>query len=95
MSNLSAALGCAQLDQLSAFVEVKRRHTERYLEIFREFEDLTMLEESKKSKSNYWLQTLVLGDDLDSCRDEVLGLTNANGIMTRPELGTFAPIANV
>ena len=84
MSNLSAALGCAQLDQLSVFVEVKRRHTERYLEIFKEFEDLTMLEESKKSKSNYWLQTLVLGDDLDSYRDEVLGLTNANGIMTRP-----------
>ena len=84
MSNLSAALGCAQLDQLSVFVEIKRRHTERYLEIFKEFGELTMLEESKKSKSNYWLQTLVLGDNLDSYRDEVLGLTNANGIMTRP-----------
>lgn len=84
MSNLSAALGCAQLDQLSTFIEIKRRHAEKYLEIFSEFEDLTVLEESKKSRSNYWLQTLVLGVDQDSCRDEVLGLTNANGIMTRP-----------
>jgi perosamine synthetase len=34
--------------------------------------------------SNYWLQTLILDDDLKSERDNLLKITNDSGFMTRP-----------
>jgi dTDP-4-amino-4,6-dideoxygalactose transaminase len=45
-------------------------------------QNIQFVQEPKESKSNYWLQAILL-DDLKQ-RDEFLDYTNSKGVMTRP-----------
>jgi len=84
MPNLNAALGCAQLEQLPAFLASKRDLYERYREAFAEIEGMEVFAEPAGSKSNYWLQTLVLNENNSPLKDNILKATNDAGFMTRP-----------
>ena len=81
MPNLNAALICAQLEQLSSFVENKRKLAERYESFFEE-KGIKFRTETHNTKSNYWLMCVELSDRKE--RDEFLSETNEQGIMTRP-----------
>jgi len=82
MPNLNAALLVAQLEQLDLFVSNKRELALKYEEFFKSLQDINFIKEPKNSKSNYWLQAVIV-KDLEN-RDEFLKYTNSNGIMTRP-----------
>lgn len=82
MPNLNAALGCAQLEQLEAFLAQKRLLAERYVEAFASVDGVRFFQEPDFARSNYWLNVLLLNDPAD--RDAVLEATNRNGLMTRP-----------
>ncbi|MFD3000874.1 LegC family aminotransferase [Pontibacter toksunensis] len=82
MPNLNAALACAQLEQLHAFVENKRGLAETYKRFFSEVENLTYCEEGPDAKANYWLNALLL--DSKEERDTFLTEANSNGVMSRP-----------
>jgi len=84
LPNLNAALGCAQMEQLDTFLLNKRRLFARYQSAFREIPGIKMIEEPPTSKSNYWLQTLVLDGQYASERDDVLAVANEQGYQTRP-----------
>jgi len=84
MPNLNAALGCAQLEQLPAFLAAKRNLYERYKDVFAEIEGIEVFAEPAKSQSNYWLQTLVLDEKTSNLKDKILEATNNAGFMTRP-----------
>lgn len=84
LPNLNAALGCAQLEQLPTLLAAKRRLNERYASAFAAVRGVRLLREPEGSRSNYWLQTLLLDREHESERDEVLGATNDAGFMTRP-----------
>lgn len=84
LPNLNAALGCAQLEQLPAKLDAKRRLFVRYREAFAGFDELQLLCEPDGTHSNYWLQTLLLDADHAQARDAILEATNAAGLMTRP-----------
>ena len=84
MPNLNAALGCAQLEQLPAKLNFKRELFYKYQRAFEEVEEINLFAEPVKSKSNYWLQTLLLKKGDFSKRDSILASTNAAGLMTRP-----------
>ena len=60
MSNLSAALGLAQLENLKEFLKFKRKLYNKYRQAFKSFKKGRIFKEPKNSKSNYWLQTLIL-----------------------------------
>ena len=81
MPNLNAALGVAQLEQLPDFVEKKRQLADIYLQWCKEH-GLTFVVETPDSRSNYWLNALLLSGRDE--RDNFLEYTNKNGIMTRP-----------
>lgn len=81
MPNLNAALLVAQLEQLDIFIKAKRELSLIYQNFFIN-SDINLVEESKNSKSNYWLQAVLLKDKEQ--RDEFLEFTNKNGVMTRP-----------
>ena len=81
MPNINAALLVAQLEQLNDFLEAKRKLALKYKEFFSK-NDMTFIEEPKNSKSNYWLQAVLLKDKKQ--RDEFLEFTNKNAVMTRP-----------
>ncbi len=84
MPNLNAALGCAQLEQLPAKLNFKRELFNNYQRAFEEVEEINLFAEPVKSKSNYWLQTLLLKEGDFSKRDSILESTNALGLITRP-----------
>lgn len=81
MTNIQAALGCAQMEQLEHLLELKRELAMQYKEFFAntEFEFVT---EPEHCKSNYWLNAIITKDRQK--RDELLEYTNNNGVMTRP-----------
>jgi aminotransferase in exopolysaccharide biosynthesis len=81
LPNLNAALGCAQLEQLPAFLESKRTLATRYIEFFRG-SDLRPIVEPKDCRSNYWLNGVICQDGVQ--RDALLKATNNAGVMTRP-----------
>jgi len=84
LPNLNAALGCAQLEQLPGFIESKRRLYQCYAGAFATVPEVTVFAEPEGSRSNYWLQTLLLGEESAAERDSVLARTNDVGYMTRP-----------
>jgi perosamine synthetase len=104
MPNLNAALGCAQLEQLSKFVESKNKLTHAYASaIERQFgflrndsvaQPVQLLQAPNDNHCNYWLQTILLHPSVENQRDEILAATNAAGFSTRPAwnpLHTLAP----
>jgi len=81
MPNLNAALACAQLEQLGAFVENKRELAVAYADFFRG-KGISFVKEIEGARSNYWLMTILLQDRTQ--RDDFLAYSNENKVMTRP-----------
>ncbi|MFC1671531.1 LegC family aminotransferase [Planctomycetota bacterium] len=84
LPNINAALGCAQLEQMPAFLRKKRALAEEYRKVFEQVEGVRFFSETDFAQSNYWLNVLLLDEENAALRDELLDLTNSNGIMTRP-----------
>lgn len=81
MPNLNAALGCAQLEQLPAFLASKRALAERYIAFF-QGSNLQFIVEPAHCRSNYWLNGVIC--ETPEQRDALLKATNDAGVMTRP-----------
>lgn len=81
LPNLNAALGCAQLEQLNQFVNEKRDLADHYAALFKGSEYRFVIE-PEECFSNYWLNAVICEDK--QRRDELLEVTNAAGVMTRP-----------
>lgn len=82
MPNINAALGCAQLEQLPEFIKRKRNLFHKYYNALSKIKGITLFQEPEFAKSNYWLQALIVSSKAQ--RDELLELTNAEQIFTRP-----------
>lgn len=85
LTNVQAAIGCAQLEQLDQFVHIKRDNFTLYDKAIREIDGLRVIPEPEYSFSNYWAYTL----NLDSKKyplkkDQLLSLLRANNIEARP-----------
>jgi aminotransferase in exopolysaccharide biosynthesis len=84
MPNINAALGCAQLEQLTAKLFSKRKLYSLYKESFSKIEDIELFKEPLDAESNYWLQTILISKESAPLRDEILTESNNSGYMTRP-----------
>tara|TARA_B100000963_G_scaffold351526_1_gene363220 strand:+ start:3058 stop:4218 length:1161 start_codon:yes stop_codon:yes gene_type:complete len=81
MPNLNAALLIAQLEKLGDFIISKRNLAHEYEMYFKSI-NYDFFEEPKNSKSNYWLNSILLKDK--NQRDQFLEESNSSGVMTRP-----------
>ena len=81
LTNLAAALGCAQMEQLPVFITNKRELAKKYKSFF-ETLNINFVAEPENSKSNYWLNALVLKNIEE--RNTFLEYLNNKGIMARP-----------
>lgn len=81
MSNINAALGCAQLETLPLFVAKKRELAALYKTYF-DAVGVEFVTDTAGTQSNYWLNAVVLKDRAE--RDAFLEYTNDHGVMTRP-----------
>lgn len=81
LPNLNAALACAQMEQLEAFIVIKRAVASEYAK-FLSGKDLEFVSEPEEANSNYWLNAILCKDQEQ--RNALLTYTNDNGVMTRP-----------
>ena len=82
MPNINAALGCAQLEHIEEYVASKRETAKAYEEFFKDIPEIEFFTEPKDTRSNYWLNVVILKDK--EAQLNFLEYTNDNGVMTRP-----------
>ncbi len=82
MPNINAALGCAQLEHIEEYVASKRETAKAYEEFFKDIPDIEFFVEPENTRSNYWLNSVILKDK--EAQHNFLQYTNDNGVMTRP-----------
>ena len=81
LPSLNAALGCAQMEQLTGIIETKGQVAARYRSFFEEI-GVEMVESLSNCRTNNWLNAIVLKDKKE--RDKFLEYTNEKNVMTRP-----------
>jgi aminotransferase in exopolysaccharide biosynthesis len=85
LTNLQAALGLAQLEQLPGFIEKKRSNHERLKKEIEEIPGLKLGEEPTCGCSNYWLYSLRIDEEQYGLnRDELIEHLRAQEIESRP-----------
>ena len=84
LPNINAALGCAQLKKIDKFLDAKRKLFLKYKEVFQSIDGVNLFSEPENSKSNYWLQTIILENGFENQLEDILKNTNKKNIMTRP-----------
>lgn len=82
MPNINAALGLAQLESLPEYITRKRYVADEYKKHFSQYEDIQFISEPAYSKSNYWLNTLLMKNE--DQRNQFLHEMNQAGVMVRP-----------
>lgn len=85
LTNLQAAVGCAQLERLNEFLAGKLEVARQYGEKLGEVDDLTLPAVLPGHLNSYWAYS-VIGDfeSLGITRDEFMGRLDKAGIETRP-----------
>jgi perosamine synthetase len=84
LTNIQAALGAAQLEQLEGFVESKRQTADHYRAALGALDGVTVFREAAWARSNYWMPAVLL--DAHRCPDvrALIRALNADGIQARP-----------
>ena len=81
LTNLNAAVGVAQMENLKKILQNKRETAKLYAKFFKNF-DIKFISEKERTTANYWLNCISLKNRTE--RDKFLEETNSNGVMTRP-----------
>lgn len=84
MTNLQAALGCAQLRRIEEVIENKRRVARLYADQFSGLPELQLPTEKPYARNVYWMYHVVLRSFERKRRDRVMQLLAERGIETRP-----------
>jgi perosamine synthetase len=84
LTNIQAALGAAQLEQLEEFLELKRRTAAHYQAALAVLDGVTVFHEAAWARSSYWMPAVLL--DRRRCPDvrALIRDLNAEGIQLRP-----------
>jgi perosamine synthetase len=84
MPSINAQLGLAQIKKLKKFVKLKRSLYLRYKSTFDKISGIKLLREPINTKSNYWLQTILLDKPNIKIQKLIIQHTNSKGFGTRP-----------
>ena len=87
MTNLQAALGLAQMEQLEAFSTTKQENYQYYKECLADIPKLRLLPFRSDVRSNHWFYSIYLEDGFPVSRDQVVAEFSKYKIQTRPIWG--------
>lgn len=88
MTNLQAALGVAQLEQLDKFIETKVNNYELYKSEINKLKGFKIMNFVDKIRPNYWFYSLLIDSNkVKMTRDEMIHYLQENQIQTRPIWG--------
>ncbi|MEO6847208.1 MAG: LegC family aminotransferase, partial [Chthoniobacterales bacterium] len=85
LTNVQAAIGCAQMEQLDKFVAAKRYAAKRYTDFLSVFSGVQPMKEASNAFSTFWMFT-ALFDETQTKRSsrEIMKLLAKDGIQSRP-----------
>jgi perosamine synthetase len=83
LTNLQAAVGVAQLEEIEKFIQIKREMATMYYELLSEVKGLTLPTEKKWAKSVYWMYAIVVEEEFGMSRDKLMAELKEKGIETR------------
>jgi len=92
MPNLLAAMGCAQLENIDKYINIKRKNAKKYNILLKDTKGITLPIEKACVQNVYWLYSIVVEEDYPLTRDELIFKLKENGIESRP---FFLPIHNM
>lgn len=81
MTNVNAAIGVAQMENIQNILKNKKETYKRYFDFFNE-SGIPIINEPKECISNFWLNAILLNNKSE--RDKFLEVTNNNKVITRP-----------
>lgn len=84
MPNINAAIGFLHMKYLKKILTEKRKLFHKYKKSFSKFNFIKILNEPNECKSNFWLQTLILGKNKESLRYKLLKTGYDKKIKLRP-----------
>jgi perosamine synthetase len=85
MTNMQAAVGLGQLENIPWHLERRRRVADQYRELFADLGDYLFFQQSPADSSHaYWMTCIVLKDKVKLSRDEVMARMERAGIEMRP-----------
>ncbi|NLX92939.1 MAG: LegC family aminotransferase [Clostridiales bacterium] len=90
LTNLQAAMGLAQLEQLEQFIEVKKANYEYYKKAFEQISGLTLLGFKDNIRPNFWFYALYCGKEYAMNRDEIIQYLASKSVQSRPIWGLIS-----
>ncbi len=83
MTNMQAAVGVAQTEQMSGFVESRRRNAALYTSLLKEIPGIVTPPEAAWVKNVFWMYSILVEDDFGMTRDSLRAYLARHGIETR------------
>lgn len=83
MTNLQAAVGLAQVEQLATFVASRRRNAALYTALLKDIPGLVTPPEAGYAKNVFWMYSLLVEDEFGMNRDQLRAYLAKRGIETR------------
>lgn len=90
MTNIQAALGLAQLEQLERFIDIKKNNYEMYKSELKSVQGLNLLDFKENIRPNYWFYALYVDSDYALNRDQVIQYLASKKIQARPIWGLIS-----
>jgi perosamine synthetase len=85
LTNVLAALGCAQMELLDDYIAAKRRIAARYGETLPSLPGLTVMKEAEWASATYWMYTVLIDEARFGCSSrQLLAEFQKRNIQTRP-----------
>ncbi len=83
MTNLQAAVGLAQTEQLESFVRARRANAARYTAALQSIPGIVTPPEADWAKSVFWMYSILVEDEFGMTRDQLRAYLAEHGIETR------------
>jgi perosamine synthetase len=84
MTNIAAAIGCAQLERVQQALERRRLLASWYGAALSGISGLVLPVQKKYAEHVYWMYTVLLPQCTADTRDRIAGILQQNGVETRP-----------
>jgi len=87
MTNLQAAIGLAQMEQLEGFIKIKKENYDFYKEKIYKIPGLSLLPFKDNIRANYWFYALKCDKEYPLSREKIIQFLSSKGIQSRPIWG--------
>lgn len=84
MTNIEAAIGLAQLENIDKFLEKRGMIAKWYSKYLRKIPGITLPVEKDYAEHSYWLYSILIEAEYGKSRDDTMATLAENGVETRP-----------